>query len=325
MYKAYFFIVAIAIASFTSCKQKEYVRTDDPNRLAYWLPEKDSINHAYVSAAECLWMSGRENDSVDIYDYDYQMEWQNRCEETLVHCFDSIYPNSSGLTQYEKSDSMLNVIIRFFAEDADESNMGVIINLDLENCFLSYKIATMSKEVLKYQESFDKEIKKWNELHLRMNDFCCGVVGLDWYGLSGAAPASLATRNTICDDRITDLQNIINYYKDNDVPTVESAESALLHFSNAVKETAGKVKTTEEMKEMEILDEKEKEATYNEIYHKVMASQRPLIETAKEWIELRKDYFTPKSDRKQETSFDPITSDMLERMAKTILVSSIEG
>ena len=62
---------------FASCKQKEvtnslqgeYVRTDDSNRLAYWLPEKDSVNHGYCQVAERLWMLGRENDSIDLFDY----------------------------------------------------------------------------------------------------------------------------------------------------------------------------------------------------------------------------------------------------------------
>lgn len=338
MYKDFLIFIALATMGLTSCKQKEtvpsteiefaqpeqkeYVRTNDSKRLAYWLPEKDSINHGFVLVAERLWMSGRENDSVDIFDYDYQMEWQKRCEEALVHCFDSIYPNSSKLTQYEKSDSMLNVIFRFFEEDADESNMGMIINFDLENCFLSYKIAAMSKEILKYQESFDKEIRKWNELHQRMCDFCCGVVGLDWFGGSGAAPASLAIRNTICDDRIADLQNIINYYKDGIVPSAWSMASAMYSFDNALKETLGNVTSTEEMKKMSLFYDKEGESTYDEVYHRVMNTQPLLMNTIKEWIELRKDYFVPKNSQKQVFTSDPITSVMLERMAKTIYGSS---
>ena len=329
--------MALAAMSQSSCKhketvlsqeveiaqseQKEYVRTDDSKRLAYWFPEKDSINHGLVSVAERLWMLGRENDHVDIFDYDYQMRWQQNCEKSLVHCFDSIYPHSS-LSLYEKTDSMVNVISRFFAEDADDSTMGMIINLDLENSFLIYKIASMSREILRYEKSFDKEIRKWNDLHQRMNDFCCGIVNLEWFGGSGAGPVSIATRNIICIDRIADLQNIIDYLKNGLVPSSWSIESSIYQFQNALKETAGKVTSTNEMKEMDLFYDKERETTYDSIYHKVLNTRSQLMNTAKEWIEIRKGIPLP-GNSKQVSPCEPITSVMLERMAKTILESSV--
>ena len=340
MFKNYFIIMALAIMFQTSCKQKEtapsrevevasseqneYVRTEDPMKLAYWLPEKDSINHGLGLVAEQLWIIGREDDKVDIFDYDFQMRWQQRCEKSLVHCFDSIYPNSS-LSRYEKTDSMVNVISRFFTEDADDTTMGMIINFDLENSFRMYKIVAMSREILKYENSFDREIRKWNELHQRINDFCCGIVNLDWFGGSGAGPVSIATRNTICNDRIADLQDIIDYYKKGVVPSSLSIESAMYHFQNAIKETASKVTCTNSMKEMDMFYDKEREIAYDRIYHKVLDTQPLLMNAVQQWIAVRKGLFAPKKSPKQESSFDPITSVMLERMARTISESSTEG
>ena len=337
MYKTFIITIFLAAMCLVACKQremkqsreigvvssvqKEYVRTDDSKRLAYWFPEKDSINHDLVLAAEPLWMLGRENDDADIFDYDYQMQWQQECEKSLVHCFDSIYPNSR-LSLYEKTDSMVNVISRFFAEDADETTMGMIINLDLENSFLTYKIASMSKEVLDYEKSFDTEIRKWNELHKRMNEYCCGVVHLDWFGGSGAVPVSIATRNIICRDRIADLQNILDYLKKGIFPSSWSIESAMYHFQNALKETAGKVTSTDRMKEMDLFYDKESETTYDSIYHQVLDTQPLLLKTAKDWIEIRKGLLTAKKSPKQEFPYDRITSVMLERLAKTISESS---
>lgn len=337
MYKKLLIILSLASMCIVACKQKEtkpsretgavpseqkeYVRTDDSKRLAYWFPEKDSINHGLVLVAEPLWMLGRENNDADIFDYDYQMQWQQECEKCLVHCFDSIYPNSK-LSLYEKTDSMVNVISRFFAEDADETTMGMIINLDLENSFLTYKIASMSKEILKYEKSFGTEIRKWNELHQRMNEFCCGIVHLDWFGGSGAVPVSIATRNIICRDRIADLQNIIDYLKTGVVPSSWSIESAMYHFQKALKETAEKVTSTDSMREMALFYNKESETTYDSIYHQVLDTQPLLLETAKEWIGIRKALLMVKKSHNQELSYDRITSDMLERMANIISESS---
>ena len=337
MYKIFLIIMSLASMCLIACKQKEtkqsreidaipsvqkdYVRTDDSKRLAYWFPEKDSINHGLVLAAAPLWMRGKENDDANIFDYGYQMQWQQECEKCLVHCFDSIYPNSK-LSLYEKTDSMINVISRFFAEDADETTMGMIINLDLENSFLTYKIASMSKEVLDNEKSFDTEIRKWNELHQRMNEFCCGVVHLDWFGGSGAVPVSIATRNIICRDRIADLQNILDYLKKGIVPSSWSIESAMYHFQNALKETAGKVTSTDRMKEMDSFYDKEGETTYDSIYHQVLDTQPLLLKTIIDWIEIRKGLFMAKKSPNQKISYDRITSAMLERMAKTISESS---
>lgn len=329
MDKDTFLIMALAFMCLIGCKQKgisqsydlgvapseqeESVRTEDSERLADWFPEKDSVNHSFVLVAERLWMLGRENDNTNIYDYDYQMQWQQRCEESLMHCFDSIHPNSK-LSRYEKADSMVNVITRFFAEDADDSTMGMIINFDLENSFLMYKIVAMSKEILKYEKSFDKEIRKWNVLHQRMDDFCCGIVNLDWFGGSGVGPVSLATRNAICNDRIVDLQKIIDYYTDDTVPSSWSVESAMLHFQKALEEMAGKIHSS---KETDMFDDKERQDAYDSIYHKVLNTRPLLMKAAKEWIETRKGVLTPKSDSQHESS-GSVTSEMLERMAKTI-------
>ena len=326
-----FLIFVMALIGLASCKQKdaaqkvetlpvqqqEYVGTDNPNKLAYWFPEKDSVNHGYVSVAEHLWNLGREDERVDIFDYDVQMQWQKECEEVLVSCFDSIYPQSS-LSSFEKSDSMVNVISSFFEEDAEETTMGMVINFDLTNSFLSYKIASLSKEILKYNENFVDEILKWNEIHPEMNDFCCGIVHLDWFGGSGAGPVSLATMNAICSDRISDLQHILNYYKNGAVPSSWSVESALYDFRRALEQTSGKATTTEQMKEMDLFYDEERAATYDGIYQQMMKAKARLSDSIGGWVELRKELLQPNGQAPKKSP-EAITSGMLERMAKTVM------
>ena len=329
MNKFRFLIFVMALMCLASCKkdaaqkdetlpvQQEYVGTDDPNKLAYWFPEKDSVNHGYVSVAEHLWILGREDERVDIFDYDVQMQWQKECEEVLVSCFDSIYPQSS-LSSFEKSDSMVNVISRFFEEDAEETTMGMLINFDLTNSFLSYKIASLSKEILKYNENFVKEILKWNGIHPEMNDFCCGIVHLNWFGGSGAGPASLATMNAICSERIADLQHILNYYKNGDVPSSWSVESALYDFRKALEQTSGKATTTEKMKEAGLLNDEERAAAYDGIYQQMMKAKARLSDSIGGWVELRKELMQPNGQASKKSP-EAITSDMLGRMAKTVM------
>ena len=76
------------------------------------------------------------------------------------------------------------------------------------------------------------------------------------------------------------------------------------------------------MKEMDSFYDKESETTYDSIYHQVLDTQPLLLKTAKEWIEIRKGLLTAKKSPNQQLTYDRITSDMLERMAKTISESS---
>ena len=96
----------------------------------------------------------------------------------------------------------------------------------------------------------------------------------------------------------------------------------MYQFQNALKETAGKVTSTDRMKEMDSFYDKEGETTYDSIYHQVLDTQPLLLKTIIDWIEIRKGLFMAKKSPNQKISYDRITSAMLERMAKTISESS---
>ena len=283
---------------------RKYVGTDDSGRLAYWIPEKDSINHDFVLVAEQLWKIP------DTFDYDNRMKWHKKCEDALVHCFDSIHPNSR-LSVYEKADSMANVIDRFIQKDADDSTMGMILFQGLENKFLCYKIASLSKEILKLDKSFDKEIRKWYELEENMNDFCCGVVRVAWFGGSGVGPTVNFTINNVFRARIADLNNILAFYKNGSTPSSWSMESAMHDFKNAVEKAAQDLIGDDNC----LFDDKESKENYNKIRREALDAKPAFLKTTEQWVELRKGYFAPEKG----SGYDRITSEMLARMAYVVL------
>ena len=104
------------------------------------------------------------------------------------------------------------------------------------------------------------------------------------------------------------------------VPTAKAEANGLRYIID--KETAGKVTSTDSMKEMDMFYNKGSESIYDGIYHQVLDIQPLLLRTAKEWIKIRKGLLTAKKSSKHESSSDCITSVMLDRMAKTIEESS---
>ena len=103
-------------------------------RLAFWFPRHDSLNHRLVLVAEELWkLDSAAANSNTIG----RFVWHEKCEKALSHCFDSIHPGSN-LSKMQKADSMLTEIAAFFEQDADYSTMGMIVNIDLQNDFLIY-------------------------------------------------------------------------------------------------------------------------------------------------------------------------------------------
>ena len=178
-------------------------------RLAYWFPHHDSLNHGLVLVAEELWQidSAAANSNTIS-----RFVWHERCEKALSHCFDSIHPGFN-LSRMQKADSMLTEIAAFFEQDADYSTMGMIVNIDLQNDFLIYRMAAEASCIQKYEPSFVDELNAWDGFQQAMNDFCLGVVNWDWFGGSGAGPASLAERNAILECRLEDLKRIHKQYR----------------------------------------------------------------------------------------------------------------
>ena len=300
---------------------------DNSDRLAFWFPHHDSLNHGLVLVAEELW---RLDSAAANSNTIGRIVWYEQCEKALSHCFDSIHP-SSNLSEIQKADSMLTEIAAFFEQDADYSTMGMIVNFDLQNYFLIYRISAEASSIQKYEPTFVDELNAWDVFQKAMNDFCLGVVNWDWFGGSGAGPASLAERNEIMQCRLNDLKRIHKQYrrefsmrlydredieKDIDRHIVHAKED----FRKAIEKVDNSITKEDDVKEY--LAE-ERLAAYDALYDKIHASRKPLEKALDKWLKVRNTYPKDMSNvqRAAKNKFKENTAIMVDSLAACVLNS----
>lgn len=300
-------------------------------RLAFWFPHHDSLNHGLVLVAEELW---RLDSAAANSNTIGKIMWQERCEKALSHCFDSIHPGSN-LSKMQKADSMLTEIATFFEQDADYSTMGMIVNIDLQNDFLIYRMSAEASCIQKYEPSFVDELSAWDVFQQAMNDFCLGVVNWDWFGGSGAGPASLAERNAILECRLGDLKRIHKQYRREFAMRIYDREDigkeidrhliqAKEDFRKAVDKVGNSITKDDDVKEY--LSEERLDAYYA-LFDKIQASRKPLVKAFDEWMKVRNTFPKGQSNvqRAAKNNFKENTAIMIDSIAKCILECQMEG
>ena len=300
-------------------------------RLAYWFPHHDSLNHELVLVAEELW---RFDSAAANSNTIGRFVWHERCEKALSHYFDSIHPGSN-LSKMQKADSMLTEIAAFFEQDADYSTMGMIVNIDLQNDFLIYRMAAETSCIKKYEPTFVDELNAWDSFQQALNDFCLGVVNWDWFGGSGAGPASLAERNVILQYRLDDLKRIHEQYRREFAMRIYGREDigkdidrhliqAKSNFKKAVDKVGNSITKDDDAKEY--LSEERLDA-YNALFDKIQASRKPLVKALDEWLKVRntfpKDQFNVQ--RAAKNKYKENTAIMIDSIAKCILECQMAG
>jgi hypothetical protein len=339
-------IIGIAIVSIPELKkdkqidvisgeENEYRPTtdcsDDTDRLAFWFPHHDSLNRGFVLVAEQLW---RLDSAAANSNTIGRTVWYEKCEKALSHCFDSVHPGSN-LPETQKADSMLTEIAAFFEQDADYTTMGMIVNISLQNDFLIYRTAAQASSIQKHDSSFVDEFNAWDGFQKALNDFCLGVVNWNWFGGSGAGPASLAERNAILQCRLDDLKRIhkqyrrdfdMRIYSRNDIGDAIDDEYKKIksEFKATVEKVAKSIKKDENVKEY--LSE-DRLTAYNELFNKIHASEKPLIKAFDEWLKVRKSF--PKDEgsvqRAANNKHKENTTLLIESLSKCVLDSQAEG
>lgn len=339
-------IIGIAIVSIPELKkdkqidvisgeENEYRPTtdcsDDTDRLAFWFPHHDSLNRGFVLVAEQLW---RLDSAAANSNTIGRTVWYEKCEKALSHCFDSVHPGSN-LPETQKADSMLTEIAAFFEQDADYTTMGMIVNISLQNDFLIYRTAAQASSIQKHDSSFVDEFNAWDGFQKALNDFCLGVVNWNWFGGSGAGPASLAERNAILQCRFDDLKRIhkqyrrdfdMRIYSRNDIGDAIDDEYKKIksEFKATVEKVAKSIKKDENVKEY--LSE-DRLTAYNELFNKIHASEKPLIKAFDDWLKVRKSF--PKDEgsvqRAANNKHKENTTLLIESLSKCVLDSQAEG
>lgn len=306
-------------------------REDDSDRLGFWFPHHDSLNRGFVLVAEQLW---RLDSAAANSNTIGRTVWYEKCEKALSHCFDSVHPGSN-LPETQKADSMLTEIAAFFEQDADYTTMGMIVNISLQNDFLIYRTAAQASSIQKHDSSFVDEFNAWDGFQKALNDFCLGVVNWNWFGGSGAGPASLAERNAILQCRLDDLKRIhkqyrrdfdMRIYSRNDIEDAIDDEYKKIksEFKATVEKVAKSIKKDENVKEY--LSE-DRLTAYNELFNKIHASEKPLIKAFDDWLKVRKSF--PKDEgsvqRAANNKHKENTTLLIESLSKCVLDSQAEG
>ena len=305
-------------------------REDDSDRLGFWFPHHDSLNRGFVLVAEQLW---RLDSAAANSNTIGRTVWYEKCEKALSHCFDSVHPGSN-LPETQKADSMLTEIAAFFEQDADYTTMGMIVNISLQNDFLIYRTAAQASSIQKHDSSFVDEFNAWDGFQKALNDFCLGVVNWNWFGGSGAGPASLAERNAILQCRLDDLKRIhkqyrrdfdMRIYSRNDIGDAIDDEYKKIksEFKATVEKVAKSIKKDENVKEY--LSE-DRLTAYNELFNKIHASEKPLIKAFDDWLKVRKSF--PKDEgsvqRAANNKHKENTTLFIESLSKCVLDSQAE-
>ena len=201
--------------------------------------------------------------------------------------------------------------------------------------FLIYRTAAQASSIQKHDSSFVDEFNAWDGFQKALNDFCLGVVNWNWFGGSGAGPASLAERNAILQCRLDDLKRIhkqyrrdfdMRIYSRNDIGDAIDDEYKKIksEFKATVEKVAKSIKKDENVKEY--LSE-DRLTAYNELFNKIHASEKPLIKAFDDWLKVRKSF--PKDEgsvqRAANNKHKENTTLFIESLSKCVLDSQAEG
>ena len=304
---------------------------DESDRLAFWFQHHDSLNHGLVSVAEELW----KLDSAAAHSSTIgRAMWYEKCQKRLVACFDSIHPGSN-LSEIQKADSMLTEIAAFFEQDADYTTMGMIVNIDLQNDFIIYRMAAEGSQIMKYEPTFTEELNAWDGLQEAMFAFCLSVVNWDWFGGSGAGPASLAEQNTILQCRFNDLKRVHKQYsrdfpmrlysRDNIEKDIDAhLLKAKAEFEKSVEKVASAIVKDDDAKEYLA---KEQLEAYDNLYNKIQSLQKPLIKAFDNWLKVRNRFPKDASNvqKVMKIKYKENTAIMIDSLAQCITDSQTEG
>ena len=245
--------------------------------LASSFPQKDAQNHAFVKVADVIWRYGQD-ENPDVYNYANQKRWQQECEKALVDCYDANHGEST-LSKDQKAEAMLDEIARFFDEDSDETNMGMIVSADLQNQFLRYRIAAATCRLETRYPDLIKEISAWNNLHKCLDNFTSCVSQLEWFGGSGVGLAVLTAHQSLLENRLNDLKRI-------EQNAGGSANMKLVRqqMQSVVDKVAASITSPEEAEEY-LLDGQIQE--YQRLYTSVHKSKESLKVSFGKWVDVR--------------------------------------
>lgn len=310
-------IVFLMTLSVSSCKNDKetssWKRCEDPQSLAFGHYEEDSVNHGFVDVAEVLWRFDKEGDSLDIDDLGYRLAWYEKSEKALVHCFDSIHPNTK-LSDAEKADSMLNELETFFEQFVrdDDALISYKSFLNLRHHFTRYRCLALSHAILEKDTTFRKEMEAWENVHKEMRTFCNCAIHAKFFGGNIIGLEEVIAINAIYDRRRDDLARLCSFYKEKPLSYDESKTPAKAKaiFQKSMERTISQIEPRDEY----YYDKREKQE-FDSLCYKVQASGKTLLVAIENWLGAREQLSLCKSNSRKK-DVDQLSSMLIEDFAK---------
>jgi hypothetical protein len=310
-------IVFLMALSVLSCKNDKitstWERSEDPQSLAFWHYEEDSVNHGFVEVAEILWRFDKDSDSLDIDDLGYRLAWYEKSEKALVHCFDSIHPNAK-LSEAEKADSMLNELETFFEQFVrdDDAQISYKSFLYLRHHFTRFRCLALSHAILEKDTTFRKEMEAWESVHKEMKTFCNCAIHAIFYGGSIIGLEEVVAVNAIYDRRRDDLARVYSLCQNESLPCNESKNPAKAKaiLLKSIEKTISKIEPREEYS----YDKREKQE-FDSLCYKVQPSRKTLLVAIENWLKTREQLSLSNSNTGKKR-LDQSSSMLIEDFAK---------
>lgn len=309
-------IVFLMALSVLSCKNDKitstWERSEDPQSLAFWHYEEDSVNHGFVEVAEVLWRFDKDGDSLDIDNLEYRLAWYEKSKKALVHCFDSIHPNTK-LPDAEKADSMLNELEKFFEQFVDnyrKNNYGDF--LYIRHNFARFRCLALSHAILEKDTTFRKEMEAWESVHKEMKTFCNCAIHAKFFGGNIIGLEEVIAINAIYDRRRDDLARLYSLYRNESLPYDESKPSAKAKaiLQKSMERTISQIEPRDEY----YYDKREKQE-FDSLCYKVQASRKTLLVAIENWLNTREQLSLSNSNTGKKR-LDQSSSMLIEDFAK---------
>lgn len=220
-------------------------------------------------------------EAMDEYSFKKLLPIHSKCEQVLVYYYDSIHPDQT-ISAAKKAEMMLDELENTLDCDVAMTtiDMGYVINL--RYTFLQYRMIALSKELIKHDTSFKKEIDAWQNLMVELDIFITSAIHIDWFNGSGASNAIIDGLNDIYACRVNDLMRLIcmddGKYSFGNIPSDSGRDT----LNASIQDAKLRVLSSNEIK----TGDDYKANALKELHRNVMNEQ--IIKAWDKWMKIRK-------------------------------------
>ncbi len=193
-------------------------------------------------------------------------KWMRNYRRILCEYYDAHNPDSRNLSEYVKTDSVLNEGERMIEKDEDGGTVGMMVhNAALYSITLcrEYSLLSEMKELCDDEAVrvlLDKEWDAYKKMYDKALDVACGITVMNYWGGSIVGPLCSYNRNEMAKARVEAYRDVLSVVKreksaNADVDLNGARDNLISFYSDTFDKTYANVKewvdeeSTEESKE----------------------------------------------------------------------------